>query len=83
VDGRNDFLAPSAAFLYVLLAPPSAVVHSDNLMAIFYKITHEEAGTFDLIPEGAEYRRAQPVVKKESLATDRWTTEHRRTELNF
>ncbi len=37
--------------------------HSDNLMAIFYKITHEEAN-FDLIPQGAEYDALMPILKK-------------------
>jgi tetratricopeptide (TPR) repeat protein len=37
--------------------------HSDNLMAIFYKITHEEAN-FDLIPQGADYDALMPILKK-------------------
>jgi tetratricopeptide (TPR) repeat protein len=32
-------------------------------MAIFYKITHEEAN-FDLIPQGAEYDALMPILKK-------------------
>jgi tetratricopeptide (TPR) repeat protein len=51
--------------LYELLAGRRPF-HSDNLMAIFYKITHEEPN-FDLIPEGAEYDALMPVLKK-SLA---------------
>ncbi len=37
--------------------------HSDNLMAIFYKITHEEAN-FDLIPQGEEYDALVPILKR-------------------
>jgi tetratricopeptide (TPR) repeat protein/tRNA A-37 threonylcarbamoyl transferase component Bud32 len=37
--------------------------HSDNLMAIFYKITHDPAN-FDLIPGGAEYDALLPILKK-------------------
>ena len=37
-------------------------------MAIFYKITHEEAN-FDLIPQGAEYDALMPILKK-ALAKD-------------
>ena len=32
-------------------------------MAIFYKITHEDAN-FDLIPQGAEYDALMPILKK-------------------
>src|SRR6059058_6051012 len=60
--------------LYELLAGRRPF-HSDNLMAIFYKITHEEPN-FDLIPEGADYDALMPVLKK-SLAKnleDRYQT---------
>jgi tetratricopeptide (TPR) repeat protein len=42
--------------------------HSDNLMAIFYKITHEEPN-FDVIPVGEEYDSLLPVLRK-ALAKD-------------
>jgi serine/threonine protein kinase len=64
VDGRSDLFSVGC-MLYELLAGRRPF-HSDNLMAIFYKITHEEAN-FDLIPEGAEYDALMGVLKK-SLA---------------
>ncbi len=64
VDGRSDLFSVGC-MLYELLAGRRPF-HSDNLMAIFYKITHEEPN-FDLIPEGAEYDALMPVLKK-SLA---------------
>jgi serine/threonine protein kinase len=64
VDGRSDLFSVGC-MLYELLAGRRPF-HSDNLMAIFYKITHEEPN-FDLIPEGAEYDDLMPVLKK-SLA---------------
>jgi serine/threonine protein kinase len=64
VDGRSDLFSVGC-MLYELLAGRRPF-HSDNLMAIFYKITHEEPN-FDLIPEGADYDALMPVLKK-SLA---------------
>jgi serine/threonine protein kinase len=64
VDGRSDLFSVGC-MLYELLAGRRPF-HSDNLMAIFYKITHEEPN-FDLIPEGADYDDLMPVLKK-SLA---------------
>ena len=64
VDGRSDLFSVGC-MLYELLAGRRPF-HSDNLMAIFYKITHEEPN-FDLIPEGEEYDALMPVLKK-SLA---------------
>ena len=61
VDGRSDLFSVGC-MLYELLAGRRPF-HSDNLMAIFYKITHEEPN-FDLIPEGAEYDALMPVLKK-------------------
>ena len=52
VDGRSDLFSVGC-MLYELLAGRRPF-HSENLMAIFYKITHEEPN-FDLVPEGAEY----------------------------
>ena len=52
VDGRSDLFSVGC-MLYELLTGRRPF-HSDNLMAIFYKITHEEPN-FDLVPEGAEY----------------------------
>src|SRR5688572_17966282 len=64
VDGRSDLFSVGC-MLFELLAGRRPF-HSDNLMAIFYKITHEEPN-FDLIPQGADYDALLPVLKK-SLA---------------
>jgi tetratricopeptide (TPR) repeat protein/tRNA A-37 threonylcarbamoyl transferase component Bud32 len=66
VDGRSDLF--SVGCMLFELAAGRRPFHSDNLMAIFYKITHEEAN-FDLIPQGAEYDALMPVLKK-ALAKD-------------
>ncbi len=64
VDGRSDLFSVGC-MLYELLAGRRPF-HSENLMAIFYKITHEEPN-WDLIPEGADYDALMPMLKK-SLA---------------
>ncbi len=61
VDGRSDVFSVGC-MLYELLAGKRPF-HSDNLMAIFYKITHDEAN-YDLIPGGAEYDTLLPILKK-------------------
>jgi tRNA A-37 threonylcarbamoyl transferase component Bud32/tetratricopeptide (TPR) repeat protein len=61
VDGRSDVFSVGC-MLYELLAGRRPF-HSDNLMAIFYKITHEEPN-FDLIPGGAEHDALLPILKK-------------------
>jgi tRNA A-37 threonylcarbamoyl transferase component Bud32/tetratricopeptide (TPR) repeat protein len=61
VDGRSDVFSVGC-MLYELTAGRRPF-HSDNLMAIFYKITHEEP-KFDLIPEGPEYDALLPILKK-------------------
>ena len=57
VDGRSDLFSVGC-MLYELLTGRRPF-HSENLMAIFYKITHEEPN-FDLVPEGAEYDALLP-----------------------
>ena len=66
VDGRSDLFS-AGCMLYELLAGRRPF-HSENLMAIFYKITHEEPN-FDFVPEGAEYDALMPILKK-SLAKE-------------
>ncbi len=66
VDGRSDLF--SVGCMLFELSAGRRPFHSDNLMAIFYKITHEEAN-FDLIPQGADYDALMPILKK-ALAKD-------------
>ena len=61
VDGRSDIF--SVGCMLFELAAGRRPFHSDNLMAIFYKITHEEAN-FNLIPQGEEYDALMPILKK-------------------
>src|SRR5688572_10226154 len=61
VDGRSDLFSVGC-MLYELVAGRRPF-HSDNLMAIFYKITHEEPN-FDLVPQGSEYDALLPLLKK-------------------
>ena len=73
VDGRSDLF--SVGCMLFELASGRRPFHSDNLMAIFYKITHEDAN-FDLIPQGADYDALMPVLKKALSKTldDRYQT---------
>ena len=66
VDGRSDLFSVGC-MLYELLTGRRPF-HSENLMAIFYKITHEEPN-FDLVPEGADYDALMPALRK-SLAKE-------------
>ena len=66
VDGRSDVFSVGC-MLYELLAGRRPF-HAENLMAIFYKITHDEAD-FSLIPGGAEYEALLPILRK-ALAKD-------------
>jgi len=61
VDGRSDLF--SVGCMLFELTAGRRPFHSDNLMAIFYKITHEDAN-FDLIPQGADYDALLPLLKK-------------------
>ncbi|HXK12635.1 MAG TPA: protein kinase [Vicinamibacteria bacterium] len=61
VDGRSDLFAVGCMLFE--LAAGRRPFHADNLMAIFYKITHDEAN-FDLIPQGADHDALMPILKK-------------------
>jgi tetratricopeptide (TPR) repeat protein len=61
VDGRSDLFSVGC-MLFELVAGRRPF-HSDNLMAIFYKITHEGAN-FNLIPQGADYDALMPILRK-------------------
>jgi len=61
VDSRSDLFSVGC-MLFELVAGRRPF-HSDNLMAIFYKITHEEAN-FNLIPQGADHDALMPILKK-------------------
>jgi serine/threonine-protein kinase len=61
IGGQSDIF--SVGCMLFELAAGRRPFHSDNLMAIFYKITHEEAN-FDLIPQGADYDALMPILKK-------------------
>ena len=60
VDGRSDLFSVGC-MLYELITGRRPF-HSENLMAIFYKITHEEAN-FDAVPEGPEYDALLPILR--------------------
>jgi serine/threonine-protein kinase len=61
VDGRSDLF--SVGCMLFELASGRRPFHADNLMAIFYKITHE-GPNFDLIPQGAAYDALMPILQK-------------------
>jgi tetratricopeptide (TPR) repeat protein/tRNA A-37 threonylcarbamoyl transferase component Bud32 len=61
IDGRSDLF--SVGCLLYELVTGRRPFHSDNLMAIFYKITHE-GPNFDLIPPGPEHDALLPILKK-------------------
>jgi serine/threonine-protein kinase len=61
VDGRSDLFSVGA-MLYELLTGRRPF-HSDNLMAIFYKITHEEPD-YDVLPQGGDAAGLLPILKR-------------------
>ncbi len=61
VDGRSDVFSVGC-MLYELMTGRRPF-HSENLMAIFYKITHEEPN-FELVPAGPEYDALLPILQK-------------------
>ncbi len=61
VDGRSDLFSAGAVLFELLTG--RRPFHADNLMAIFYKITHDEPD-FELVPGGAEYDSLLPVLRR-------------------
>ena len=61
VDGRSDLF--SVGCMLFELVTGRRPFHSDNLMAIFYKITHDLAN-FDLVPSGADHDALLPILRK-------------------
>ena len=61
VDGRSDLFSVGCMLFEIVTC--RRPFHADNLMAIFYKITHEEAH-FDLVPQGADHDALVPILKK-------------------
>jgi len=66
VDGRSDLFSVGSLFYELLTG--QRPFHAENLMAIFYRITHEEPD-FDLIPDGEAYEPLIPILRK-ALAKD-------------
>jgi serine/threonine-protein kinase len=73
VDGRSDLFSVGCMFYELLTG--RRPFRAENLMAVFYKITHEEPD-FNAIPEGADYDALLPVLKKSLAKTleERYTT---------
>jgi serine/threonine-protein kinase len=61
VDGRSDLFSVGC-MLYELLAGRRPF-RAENLMAIFYKITHEEPD-YNAIPAGEEYDALMAIIRK-------------------
>jgi eukaryotic-like serine/threonine-protein kinase len=73
VDGRSDLFSVGCMFFELLSG--RRPFRAENLMAVFYKITHDDPD-FNMIPAGEDYDALLPILKK-SLAKnldDRYTT---------
>jgi len=66
VDGRSDLFSVGCMFYEMLVG--KRPFHAENLMAIFFKITHDEPN-WNAMPSGPEYDALTPIVAK-SLAKD-------------
>jgi serine/threonine protein kinase len=66
VDGRSDLF--SVGCLLFEMVTGRRPFHADNLMAIFYKITHEEPA-FELLPPGLEHEALRPILYR-AMAKD-------------
>ena len=61
VDGRSDLFSVGCMF-YEMLAGKRPF-HAENLMAIFFKITHDEPN-WNAIPSGPEFDALAPILAK-------------------
>ncbi len=66
VDGRSDLFSVGCMFYEMLTG--KRPFHAENLMAIFFKITHDEPN-WNMIPSGPEYDALTPILAK-ALAKD-------------
>jgi len=61
VDGRSDLFSVGCMFYEMLTG--KRPFHAENLMAIFFKITHDEPN-WNTIPAGPEYDALTPILAK-------------------
>jgi tRNA A-37 threonylcarbamoyl transferase component Bud32/tetratricopeptide (TPR) repeat protein len=61
VDGRSDLFSVGCMFYEMLVG--KRPFHAENLMAIFFKITHDEPN-WNTIPQGPEYDALTPILAK-------------------
>ena len=61
VDGRSDLFSVGCMFYEMLTG--KRPFHAENLMAIFFKITHEEPN-WNALPSGPEYDALTPILAK-------------------
>jgi hypothetical protein len=61
VDGRSDIFSVGCMLYELVVGQPP--FRADNLMAIFYKITHEDP-SFAGLPAGEEHARLLPILKR-------------------
>ena len=66
VDGRSDLFSVGCMFYEMLVN--KRPFHAENLMAIFFKITHDDPN-WNALPAGPEYDALTPILSK-ALAKD-------------